>query len=180
MAFTIDTFTSKLTKGGALASLFECDLTSAKGSGMDIADFRFLCNSAVFPSSAIEASSITYMGTVIQIPGNRPAGQLTTAVYNDEDMKIRNHIENWMEKLNGGKNNKRETGFSAINSYTGSLKVKQLAKEGGSITKSYDFIDCWPSAVGEISLSWESNEIQTFDITWEYGYFKSPQSDIGY
>ena len=142
MAFTIDTFTSKLTKGGALASLFECDLTSAKGSGMDIADFRFLCNSAVFPSSAIEASSITYMGRVIQIPGNRPAGQLTTTVYNDEDMKIRNHIENWMELINSHKGNSRNSGMAAIGSYTGSLKVKQLSKEDVGTVKTYEFVLC--------------------------------------
>jgi len=179
-SFKIDTFTSKLAKGGALGSLFECDLTSAQGQGTDIADFKFLCNSAVFPASTIEASSITYMGRAINIPGNRAAGQLTTSVYNDEDMAIRNHIENWMEKLNGGSNNKRSGGFSAINSYTGSLKIKQLAKEGGVITKSYDFIDAWPSSCGEIALSWETNEIQTFDITWEYGYWQSAQSNAGY
>ena len=41
MSFKIDTFTSKLTKGGALGSLFECEVFNAKGKVDDIANFKF-------------------------------------------------------------------------------------------------------------------------------------------
>ena len=180
MSFNIDTFTAKLKTGGALGSLFECELTNAKGSGSTIGNFKFLCKGAVFPASTVEAASITYMGRAINIPGNRAAGQLNTDVYNDEGMEIRNHIENWMELLNSHSSNKRAAGMAAINSYTGSLKVKQLAKEGSTITKSYEFVDAWPSSCAEIPLSWDTNEIQTFAVTWEYSYWKSTQSNVGY
>jgi len=94
-------------------------------------------------------------------------------------MEIRNHIENWMELLNSHRTNKRAVGMQQINSYTGSLTVEQLHKTGAGVTKSYEFIQAWPSATGEIAVAWDSNDIQTFDITWEYAYWKSDESGAG-
>ena len=176
MSFRIDTFTSKLAAGGALGSLFECELTLAKGAGSTIGDFKFMCKGAVLPASTIEPGTVTYMGRALQIPGNRAAQQLNTDVYNDEDMAIRNHIENWMELINSHKGNSRNSGMAAIGSYTGSLKVKQLSKEDVGTVKTYEFVDCWPSSCAEVPLSWETNEIQTFAITWEYNYWKTMDS----
>ena len=60
--FSIDTFTSNLTKGGALASLFECELTSGKGSVLtsSISSFKFLCKGVI---------SVSY--THLTLPTNR-------------------------------------------------------------------------------------------------------------
>ena len=179
LAFSIDTFTEKLASGGALGSLFQCNLVTAKGSGSVINDFKFLCKGASLPGSAVEAATVTYMGRAIQLPGNRAAAQLTTSVYNDENMEIRNHIENWMELLNSHRTNKRAAGMQQINSYTGSLTVEQLHKTGSGVTKNYEFVQCWPSGVGEVAVAWDSNDIQTFDITWEYAYWKSTHSSVG-
>ena len=181
MSFKIDTFVSHLKQGGALGSLFECSVTGAKGSGAGDteSEFKFMCKEAVLPASTIEAGTVTYMGRALQIPGNRAAAQLNTTVYNDEDMAIRNTIENWMEMLNSHRTNSRNTGMAGFKSYTGSLRVKQLSKEDVGSVKTYEFIDAWPSACAEVPLSWETNEIQTFAVTWEYNYWKSGESGTG-
>ena len=179
LAFSIDTFTEKLASGGALGSLFQCNLVTAQGSGSVINDFKFLCKGATLPGSAVEAATVTYMGRAIQLPGNRAAAQLTTSVYNDEGMVIRNHIENWMELLNSHRTNKRAAGMQQINSYTGSLTVEQLHKTGTGVTKSYEFVQAWPSSTTEIAVAWDTNDIETFDITWEYAYWKSAESAVG-
>jgi len=179
LAFSIDTFTEKLASGGALGSLFQCNLVTAKGTGSSINDFKFLCKGATLPGSAVEAATVTYMGRAIQLPGNRAAAQLTTSVYNDENMEIRNHIENWMELLNSHRTNKRAAGMQQINSYTGSLTVEQLHKTGAGVTKGYEFVQAWPSATTEIAVAWDTNDIETFDITWEYAYWKSAESAVG-
>ena len=179
LAFSIDTFTEKLASGGALGSLFQCNLVTAQGSGSVINDFKFLCKGATLPGSAVEAATVTYMGRAIQLPGNRAAAQLTTSVYNDENMEIRNHIENWMELLNSHRTNKRAVGMQQINSYTGSLTVEQLHKTGTGVTKSYEFVQAWPSSTTEIAVAWDTNDIETFDIVWEYAYWKSAESSVG-
>ena len=151
----------------------------AQGTGSDIGNFKFLCKGASLPGSAVEAATVTYMGRAIQLPGNRAAAQLTTSVYNDENMEIRNHIENWMELLNSHRTNKRAVGMQQINSYTGSLTVEQLHKTGSGVTKSYEFVQAWPSSTTEIAVAWDTNDIETFDIVWEYAYWKSDESKVG-
>ena len=64
--------------------------------------------------------------------------------------------------------------------YTGTLEVAQLQKtDSSSETKTYEFMNAWPSAVGEITVDWETNEIQTYDVTWEYAYWRSADSAVG-
>ena len=183
MSFSIDSFTSKLKAGGALASLFEAELTTTKGTeaSSSIQDFNFLCKATTLPGDTIDVATVTYMGRGINIPSNRAAVQWTTTVYNDEGMEVRNHIENWMEQLNSHRTNVRAANKIKINSYTGTLEVQTFGKEGGSnLKKSYEFIDAWPSAVGEITVDWETNDIQTYDVTWEFSYWKSSQSNTGF
>jgi hypothetical protein len=182
MSFSIDSFTSKLKAGGALASLFEAELTTTKGTedASAVQDFKFLCKATTLPGDTIDVATVTYMGRGINIPSNRAAVQWTTTVYNDEGMEIRNNVESWMEKLNSHKTNVRASSMSQIQSYTGSLKVRTFNKAGGVSPKSYEFIDAWPSAIGEITVDWETNDIQTYDITWEFSYWRSNQSNTGF
>ena len=175
-AFSIDTFTEKLSKGGALGSLFQCNLVTAKGTGSTLTDFKFLCKGATMPASTVDVATVTYMGRAINLPGNRAAAQLTTSVYNDEGMEIRNHIENWMEMLNSHRSNKREQNSVEINSYTGSLSVEQLRKAGTGVTKKYEFIQAWPASTSDIAVSWETNTIETFDIVWNFAYWRAKDS----
>ena len=180
-SFSIDSFTSKLKGGGALASLFEAELITTKGreASASIADFKFLCKATTLPGDTIDVATVTYMGRGINIPSNRAAVQWTTTVYNDEGMEIRNNIESWREQLNSHKTNVRASAMTQIQSYTGTLKVKTFGKAGGIIPKSYEFIDAWPSAIGEITVDWETNDIQTYDITWEFSYWRSANSRVG-
>jgi len=179
--FSIDNFTAKLKAGGALASLFEAELTTTKGPQQvsSIQDFKFLCKATTLPGDTIDVATVTYMGRGINVPSNRAAVQWTTTVYNDEGMEIRNNVESWMEQLNSHKSNVRASAMIAIQSYTGTLKVRTFGKAGGSIPKAYEFIDAWPSAIGEITVDWETNDIQTYDITWEFSYWRSINSQVG-
>jgi len=181
-SFSIDSFTSNLKAGGALASLFECELTTTKGpqQASAVADFKFLCKATTLPGDTIDVATVTYTGRGINIPSNRAAVQWTTTVYNDEGMDTRNNDESWMEKLNSHSTNKRATGMQRILDYTGSLTVEQLSKTGAGATKMYTFVDAWPSAVGDITVDWETNEIQTYAVTWEYSYWRSNQSNVGF
>ena len=178
--FSIDKFTSKLSQGGALASLFKAEMNRAKGqaSGAVSESFGFLCKASNFPTSSIDVTEINYMGRPIRIPGNRAAQDWTTTVYNDEDFKIRSGLENWMEQISSHAFNKRQSGMIGINSYTGELTIEQLAKAGGEAGKEYKFMDCWPYTLAEITVDWDTNEIQTYDVTWAFSYWTSSQSGI--
>ena len=178
--FSIDKFTSKLSQGGALASLFKAEMNRAKGqaSGAVSESFGFLCKASNFPTSSIDVTEINYMGRPIRIPGNRAAQDWTTTIYNDEDFKIRSGLENWMELISSHAFNKRQASMVTINSYTGELTIEQLKKAGGSAGKKYTFVDIWPYTLAEITVDWDTNEIQTYDVTWAFSYWTSSQSGI--
>ena len=90
--FSIKTFTSKLVGGGALASLFQANITEAQGA-LDTTDFSFLCKAANFPTSSIDVTEVSYMGRPFRIPGNRAAQDWTTTIYNDEKSSIKNILD---------------------------------------------------------------------------------------
>ena len=40
--------------------------------------------------------------------------------------------------------------------------------------QTYDFVDIWPTSVGEIALSYDTaNDMETFNVTWSYNYYTS-------
>ena len=177
--FSIDKFTgnSGLKAGGALGSLFQCHLMGAKGTGSNEDNFKFLCKGVSFPASTVDVATVTFMGRAVNIPSNRAAMQLTTSIYNDEGMEIRNHLENWLELINSHSTNKRSNNMMSILSYTGTMRIEQYSKDDKA-TKEYTFNNIWPSSTGEVALSWDTNDIQTYDVTWEYNYWSSV-SDSG-
>ena len=179
--FGVSSFMNSFRKGGALASLFSCSLTTpnAVGSGTSIDEFRFKCKTASFPASEITANEVAYMGRTINIPGNRESQQWTTEVYNDEDHELRAFLLDWLNMLNGHENNKRSTEFSTLSQYTGTLSVMQHAKTAEETTNTVKFHNAWPSSGGEITLDWETNEIQTYEITWEFSNWSQSLWGIG-
>ena len=183
--FTISTFLSKMKGGEALQSLFTVDLAapsnlSAGPSGGSAADnFQFFAKSTTFPESAITATEISYMGRPINIPGNRESQQWNTTVYNDEDFGVRNLLERWMEGINAHQGNTRTKSMIPFIGYTGSLNVHQHIKTGEKTTKTYTFHGAWPSSLGEITLDWETNELQEYEVAWEFSYWSSKESSVG-
>jgi hypothetical protein len=98
-------------------------------------------------------------------------------------------LENWTQKLNSGVSNSRASGWLTPANYTGSLQVIGFKKatatvtdeesgdttEDAAIASSYKFWGAWPSSVGEVTLDWETNDIQEYEVTWEYAYWTKIQ-----
>ena len=173
--FSISTFTSKkgLQQGGALSSLFQVSVTT-EPAGVDKLDqMIYLTKGANLPTSAIDTTEVSFMGRPLKIPMNRASQDWNTTVYNDEDMSIRHILEGWMHKISSHQTNERANDYLSINSYTGVLKVEQFSKDGTSTFNFYTFHQAWPTTLTEIALSWDTNEIETYDVTWAYSYWLS-------
>ena len=186
--FSPTTFLAKLQGGGALQSLFQVTIvTPTLLTSTDAAekDYPYMTKAATFPESTITATPISYMGREIQIPGNRESVQWTNTIYNDEGFEIKHMLEDWMWSLNSGSGNAREKNWLTPTVYTGILEVigykkamamskateTSVAAMEPAIASSYKFWGAWPSSVGEVTLDWETNEIQEYEVTWEYSYY---------
>ena len=169
--FSVSSFLGGFKQGGALQSLFQASITAAP-SGLNFpSETKFMIKTSSFPESTITANEIAYMGRTINIPGNRESQQWTTELYNDEDHKIRGQLLKWLDNINTHAENTRKAGWISLASYTGTLYVEQHTKEAKRPTNTAHFYNAWPSSVGEISLDWETNELQTYEVTWEFSYW---------
>jgi hypothetical protein len=78
--------------------------------------------------------------------------------------------------MNGINNHRTNQGITNASQYQTTFNVFQLDRNGGAI-KGYSFVDAFPVEVSAIELSFDNNnEIETFDVTFEYNYWTSRTS----
>jgi hypothetical protein len=175
MSFDISTFRSGgLKLGGARPNLFDVQIDGAPVQALKDTEFRLLCKIASIPSSTIGVIEVPYFGRNVKIPGNRTFDNLSVTVMNDEDFKIRNGIEQWMNSLNAHRSNTSDiTGAGSANNLSGSILVKHYNRSGVATQNgAWEFKSVYPVALGEIALDWGSNDtIEEFTIDFAYDFW---------
>ena len=185
---SLSQFKSKLAGGGARSNLFEVSIPSfpsaideawGSGDGQENGIFKFLCKAANLPASTIEPINVPFRGRNLKVAGDRTIAPWIITVINDEDFKIRTAFERWanvMAKLDDA------TGVTNPTSYMADAYVQQLGRgreafaetnSGGqsSVLRTYKFYDIFPSEISEIALSYDSGEIETFQVTFAVQYY---------
>ena len=141
-----DSFISKMTEGGARASLFQAQIALAGlGSppqGTDLADFKFICKGIQIPSNTLGITTVNYMGRAVKLPGNRSYEDLTTTVINDEGYSFRNQTEHWMANLNSHAGNVRATSHMAkLTGYTTQMYLNTVQSKSTGDSAFFDYGD---------------------------------------
>ena len=169
MATTLSTFKSALVYGGARPSLFEFAVTAApSGVSSSLSGVNLYCNVSEIPPLTVTPIERQYKGRTVKIPGDMVFGDLSTTIINTEKFNVRNEVEKWMEGINGSVDNISE---SDADFGTGTAVLTHYQK-GGAKTMEYTFVDIWPTALGEIALSYDTaSDIEQFDVTWAYNYY---------
>ena len=171
---TISNFKSALIGGGARPNLFEVELTTLpNGVAWDADKFRYMCKASSLPASNIAAIDIPFRGRIFKVAGDRTIETWSVTVINDEDFKLRNAFEEWMEQIAKLDNN---LGATLPESYMTNATVFQLGRgstksssnsEGNNnaVLKEYEFIDIFPTSISAIDLSYDSSDaIEEFTV----------------
>ena len=171
MAFELSGFKTALTHGGARPSLFQFVFTAAPtGISNSLESMNLFCNVTEIPPLTITPIERQYFGRTVKIPGEMTFGDLSTDIINTESFQVRNEIEAWMDMINGNVSNHS---FTDSTSMYGKATISHYQKDG-SLMQTYDFVDIWPTAVGEVALSYDTaNDMETFNCTWSYNYYTS-------
>ena len=171
MAFELSGFKTALTHGGARPSLFQFVFTAAPtGISNSLESMNLFCNVTEIPPLTITPIERQYFGRTVKIPGEMTFGDLSTDIINTESFQVRNEIEAWMDLINGNVSNHS---FTDSTSMYGKATISHYQKDG-SLMQTYDFVDIWPTAVGEVALSYDTaNDMETFNCTWSYNYYTS-------
>jgi hypothetical protein len=185
MAFSVNEFRSAMTLDGARPNLFEVELKSPTATGEDSYKMRFMAKAAQLPGSTIGMVNVSYFGRELKFPGNRTFPDWTVTIINDEDFKLRDMMERWMNSINGHSTNERTVGFvtPGLGGYSVDARVKQYGKDGLTIRgassgegviKEYIFKGLFPIDVSPIELDWGTNDsIEEFTVTFAYQWWES-------
>ena len=178
---TISKFKSALIGGGARHNLFDVELTTLpNGVAWDADKFRYMCKASSLPASNIAAIDIPFRGRIFKVAGDRTIETWSVTIINDEDFKLRNAFEQWMEQIAKLDNNLGATDPSAYMTNAtvfqlgrGSAKnSKDNAGSSNAVLKEYEFVDIFPTAVSAIDLSYDSSDaIEEFTVDFQVQSF---------
>lgn len=165
MPFNINRFKGAFGLEGARPTLFEATIF---GGGIT-SDFTFHCKAAQLPGKTLGIIEVPYFGRKIKVHGDLTFAEWTVTVLNEENFKVRNSFEQWMQGVNSHRENlKTDPAYKSVNA-----KVQQFSKTGGS-TKIYTLEGVWCSDISAIDVAWDSNDtIEEFTATLQYDLWTS-------
>lgn len=202
-------FKAQLTGGGARPNLFVVELdnlparidqetavqelretpstTFTKYESTDAEKFQYMCKAAALPASNIGAIEVPFRGRTFKVAGDRTFDTWTVTIINDEDFRLRNTFEHWMQMIGQYSDH-----AGAVNpqSYMTNAVVKQLGRapiikqedkisEGDSyVLAQYKFIDIFPINISQIDLSYDSTDtIEEFTVEFQVQFWFPEKAD---
>ena len=175
MAFNITDFRARLIGDGARPNLFEVRMTfpGIAGGTSDSTLLTFMCRAAQLPGSSLGSVIVPYFGREVKMAGNRTFPDWTITIINDENFKVRNAFERWMQGINSNFGNRRSASFGSATSYGKPATVIQYGKRG-EIIKNYQLVGSFPIDISPIDLDWGANDtIEEYAVTLQYQYWLS-------
>ncbi len=168
----ITDFKSKLSGGGTRSNLFEVELAFPAAINVDsntLDKTRFLVKAAALPASNVTPLEVAFRGRTLKLAGDRTFETWTITVINDTDFAIRSAFEKWTNYMNRLSDN---TGVTNSTDYQADAFVYQLNRDG-SILRAYHFYDTFPTSVGSINLSYETDAIQEFTVEMQVHWWEA-------
>ena len=175
MAFNLSTFQSALATGGARPSLFNLTVSDTPNgvTTTNFSNIKYLCRVSALPPLTVTPIERQYFGRTVKIPGDMVFGDLSTTIIQTEGGQERAELETWMQEINHTGNNVMNVNHVTSNGFAGTVSLNQYGKSGSETAlHTIEFMDCWPSAIAEIALSYDTaSDIEEFDVTWTYNYY---------
>ena len=201
----INEFKSRL-QGGVRPNLFQVDISFPSAS-FDLggnAQFpnttklaeagRYLCRSAQIPAANQGLIEVPFRGRFLKIPGDRTFEPWTATFYNTTDFDLRAAFEQWINignKADEALGTFEFGGSGSFAEYFQDITIRQLDKnpeskgapaaDGGNnkVLREYKLIGAWPTSVGAINLSYDSNDqIEEFDVEFQYQYLDAGEKNF--
>jgi len=159
---TIDQFKAQLTAGGVRSNRFKVFIPRVGDK------VEFLVKTAGIPTEAIGIIESKFRGATLKLAGERTYEDWTVTVINDVDFSIRTGIENWMSEII---DRDAGTGATELDYLVSRASVSQLHRDD-SVLATYEFYNMFPTNLGAIALDMDTEEVQTYDITFTYSHFE--------
>ena len=179
---SIADFKGKLVGGGARPNLFEVTIPKLpNGITWDGDTFRYMCKAASLPASTIANIDVPFRGRIFKVAGDRTVDVWSITVINDEDFKLRNAFEEWMDLIAKLDNN---LGATSPEAYMVDAEVFQLGRgstkasktsdgSDNTVLKQYKFQSIFPTSLSAIDLSYDTGDtIEEFTVEFQVQSFE--------
>ena len=168
--FNVSNFNNQYTRDYARQNLFLVDIDKITAiAGGDPGGGMFV-KAGSLPEATVGMLEVPYQNRKLKIPGDRTFNDWTATVIQDEGYELRNQLLDWQKDI---------TGFSEFNSSIEpgpahrKITILPYNRDGSQATMHQANVYGWPSAIGAVELSWESEAVQeytvTFQISWDDG-----------
>ena len=150
---------------------FQVTLTNPVNAAGDL-KLPFMCRAAQMPASTLGTIEVPYFGRKVKIAGDRTFAEWTITIMNDEDMIIRNAMEQWSNSINSHLGNLRSFATASPALYKANASVVHYGKTGLPL-RTYTFNGLFPTEVSPIDLDWNTTDtLEEFTVTFQYDHWE--------
>ena len=185
MANTLSGFKNSLAGGGARPNLFKVEI-SGKCPGSDESlneNDNILIKAAQLPESTVGLIEVPFRGRTFKVAGDRTFAPWTITVINDENMRVRRIMEQWMQAIAQYEDG---SGLHTPQEYMKEAFVTQLSRKGSNKnstsgeglreTMQYKFHDIFPTNISAVDLSYDSSDtIEEFTVEFQVQFWEALQ-----
>jgi hypothetical protein len=186
VAFNVSEFSSKISQHGlSKDNLFILRITPPNfGEVINPADLIFFCKSVDLPAMNVDTVDIqrSGWGKIERMPAGLPYDQLQAIFMIDTGFKVKAFFHRWLQSVvnfdsansSGSYNGLRPHQIAYKDDYVGTIEVIVYSYGNEEVTYVYKFFNAFPTNMGNITTSWESNDnIMTVPLTFTYDTFIS-------
>jgi len=176
MTFNVENFNNQYIGDYARQNLFLVNIAGVRASG-EVAGGGMFVKATSLPATTVGMVEVPYQNRKLKVPGDRTFADWTATVIQDEGYELRNQLLDWQRDITGFSEFKSTHTVSAAHR---KITIQPYNRDGSKAETHQANVYGWPSAIGAVELSWESEAVQeytvTFQISWDDGgIFSEPK-----
>ena len=133
---------------------------------------RAFCNAIEMPDRTIETKEIRHHGPAYKLAFDYKSADITATFYCDKFLRERSYFETWQAAVFSTKSHN----YNFYDNYVSDINIFQLGQfasrnERDDITYAVKLFDCFPKVIGPVAYSYDTNAVQTFQVTFTFRYW---------
>ena len=130
------------------------------------------CSAVDMPSREIVTKEIKHNGPTRKIAYDAQFADITATFYTDKFLRERSYFELWQKAAYSTST----FNFNYYNDYVTPINILQLGNyasqnERDDVTYAVKLFDCYPKTISAVSYSHDTNQVQTFTVTFSFRYW---------
>jgi len=130
------------------------------------------CSAISMPDRDVQTKEIRHNGPARKFVYDFKSADITATFYADKFLRERSYFELWQQSAFSTKT----FNYNYYDNYVAPINIFQLGnyasrQERDDTTYAIQLFDCYPKTIGPVSYSYDTNTVQTFDVTFTFRYW---------